>query len=265
MQTWKRCSTSRWWSKEPCPGPSLTYLAMKGYLRSAGATRAVLLFQAGTGHHWRVPAQTLQDRVVASSVLGESVTNNGVLSSNWELRRWLSFQWANQERFLVKNAIGLFSKCLVKTFSLQKCFLSFSKIFSKESILIIDAANWQESQCKTVMCVTFSLWKTGSNPNGITLSTLGLHCWENGLNNQWWIDSCTEKEQTFQIEVETMEGGLEDQPLPSCQHTKQKGPAKQLRGLFLEEAWLSQMVTTRRNAERKRDMDLAQQKRKVTK
>lgn len=48
-----------------------------------------------------------------------------------------------------------------------------------------------------------------------------------------------------------MEGGLEDQPLPGCQHTNQKGPAEQLRGMFLEEAWLSQMVTTYRNAERK--------------
>lgn len=62
-----------------------------------------------------------------------------------------------------------------------------------------------------------------------------------------------------------MEGGLEEQPLPGCQHTNQKGPAKPLRGPFLEEAWLSLMVTTHRNAERKRDMHLAQQKKKVTK
>lgn len=74
-----------------------------------------------------------------------------------------------------------FSKCPVKTFSPQKCFLNFNKIYSKEPILIIDAAKWQESQHKTAMSVTFSSQKTGSNPNGIILSTLGLnHCRENG-------------------------------------------------------------------------------------
>lgn len=62
-----------------------------------------------------------------------------------------------------------------------------------------------------------------------------------------------------------MEGGLEDQPLLGCQHTNQKSPAKRLRGMFLEEAWLPRMATARRNAERKRDTYLAQQKRKVTK
>lgn len=237
------------------------WLSRAGYLQSTRATGAVLLSQAATSASPNAAGQGS-----GQFSIGESVTNGGVLSSNWEFWGWLSFQWASQERVLVKNAIDLFSKCPVKTFSPQKCFSSFSKISSKESILIIDAAHWQESQCKTATLVAFSLRKTGSNPNGIILSTLGLdHCRENGLNNQWWIDSCTEKQQTFQTEVETMEGGLEDQPLPGCQHTNQKGPAKRLRGMFLEEAWLSQMVTTYRNAERKWDTHLAQQKRKVTK
>lgn len=57
--------------------------------------------------------------------------------------------------------------------------------------------------------------KTGWNPTGIILSTLGLsYCRENGLNKKWRIDRCTEKQQTFQKEVKTSDGAAKARPTP---------------------------------------------------